>query len=148
MADPSELVQALHPVVDELARLNVRHYVGGSVASSIHGAGRSTLDVDVVAELDEATAISLIGALQSEFYVSKKTVLEAVRRRSCFNPIHLPTSFKVDVFVSQGREFDRCVQGRAVKDVISKSNEHQVRSRPPGHFGNGTGRSRTSQGPR
>lgn len=121
MGDPSELVQALRPVVDELDRLRVRHYVGGSVASSIHGVGRSTLDVDVVAELDEATSLSLIDVLQSEFYVSKETVLNAVRRRSCFNLIHLATSFKVDVFVSQGREFDRSVQDRAVEDVVGES---------------------------
>lgn len=121
MADPSELVQALQPVIDELDRLGVRHYVGGSVASSIHGAARSTLDADVVAELDEATALSLAASLQSEFYVSKANVIDAVRRRSCFNVIHLATSFKVDVFVSQQREFDRCVQDRAVKSIISET---------------------------
>jgi hypothetical protein len=121
MADPSELVQALRPVVDELSRLGVRHYIGGSVASSMHGAGRSTLDVDIVAELDEATAPSLIASLKSEFYVSDAAVLDAVRRRSCFNLIHLATSFKVDVFVSQDREFDRSVLGRAVKNTIGDS---------------------------
>ena len=36
MADPSELVQALRPVVDEFHRLGVRYYVGGSIASSMH----------------------------------------------------------------------------------------------------------------
>src|SRR5262245_5531084 len=46
MSEASELIQALRPVLDELNRLGVRYYIGGSVASSIHGAARSTLDVD------------------------------------------------------------------------------------------------------
>jgi hypothetical protein len=84
----------------------------------MHGAARSTLDVDVAAELDDAAALSLIGSLKDDYYISREAVLDAVRRRSCFNLIHLATSFKVDVFVSQGREFDRCVQDRAVREMI------------------------------
>jgi hypothetical protein len=48
----------LSPVVDAFDRLGVRYYVGGSVASSTHVAGRSTLDVDVVAELDEDSRVN------------------------------------------------------------------------------------------
>jgi hypothetical protein len=118
MTSPSELVRALGPLVDELRRLGVRHYIGGSIASSIHGAARSTLDVDVAAELDQAAALRLIGSLRDDYYISREAVLDAVRRRTCFHLIHLATSFKVDVFVSQGRDFDRCVQDRAVSETI------------------------------
>ena len=120
MTDASELVKSLLPVVDQLDRLGVRYCIGGSVASSIHGAARSTLDVDLGAELDEAAALRLVASLQNEFYVSKQAVVEAVRRRSCFNLIHLATSFKVDIFVSKGRPFDRSVQDRAVRDQIGE----------------------------
>lgn len=118
MTSPSELVRALGPLVHELRRLGVQHYIGGSVASSIHGAARSTLDVDVAAELDRAAALRLVDSLGDEYYVSREAVLDAVRQRSCFNLIHLATSFKVDVFVSRGREFDRSVQDRAVGETI------------------------------
>lgn len=118
MAQPTELIQALRPVVEELSRLGVRHYIGGSVASWLHGATRSTDDVDIAAELDEEAALALTTALQNEFYVNQQTALDAVRRRSCFNLIHLATSFKIDVFVSQDRAFDRAVQQRAVKGEL------------------------------
>ena len=118
MANPSELVQALSPLVDEFNRLGIRYYVGGSVAGSIHGAARSTLDVDLAAELDEAAGLRLIALLQDDYYINKEAMLDAVRHRSCFNLIHFATSFKVDVFISKGREFDRCVQDRAVKETI------------------------------
>lgn len=49
MDSTSDLLQALRPVLEELERLDTPHYIGGSVASSIHGVPRSTLDVDLVA---------------------------------------------------------------------------------------------------
>ena len=47
----SEIVSALAPVAASLDRLNITWYLGGSVASSIYGLPRSTLDVDLVADL-------------------------------------------------------------------------------------------------
>jgi hypothetical protein len=101
-----ELVDSLSPVVSTLQKLGIRHYVGGSVASSFHGATRSTMDVDLVCELTEDDISQLIEMIGADFYVSETAVREAVRRKGCFNLIYLPTSFKVDVFVSQGRPFD------------------------------------------
>ncbi len=54
MTESDDLLDALMPVVKALQTLKIRHYVGGSIASSFHGATRSTMDVDLVAELDEA----------------------------------------------------------------------------------------------
>lgn len=117
MAD-SELIQALRPVLAELERLRVRYYIGGSIASSLHGAGRSTLDVDLAAELEEPAALKLIAALSGDYYVSLAAAREPVRRRSCFNLLHLATSFKVDIFVSRGRDFDRSAQARAITEML------------------------------
>lgn len=123
MAGPSDLTRALRPVLTELDRLGVRYCVGGSIASSVHGAARSTLDADLAAELDEPTAMSLIAALQNDYYASEIAAREAVRNRSCFNLLHLATSFKIDIFVSRGREFDRSVQARAITDVLGGSDD-------------------------
>ena len=51
MNDGTDLIAALAPVAAVLNQLGVRFYVGGSVASSFHGAARSTMDVDLVCEL-------------------------------------------------------------------------------------------------
>ncbi len=102
----------------ELDRLGVRYYIGGSVASSYHGAARSTLDADVTAELDLRHALSLMDSMKQSYYVSQVAVEEAVRLRSSFNLIHLATAFKIDVFVSKGREFDRQVQTRATAGTL------------------------------
>ncbi len=80
---------------------------------SFHGAARSTVDVDIVAELDATSAAKLVTSLQGAYYASTSAALDAVRRRSCFNLIHLDTAFKVDVFVSKGRPYDQSAFARA-----------------------------------
>ncbi len=118
MSVHGEIVHALRPVVEQFQRLHVRYCVGGSVASTQHGAGRSTVDVDLSAELDLPTALKLIEALQSDYYSSESAVREAFQHRSCFNLLHLATTFKVDVFVGRHPDFDRSVMDRAADDIL------------------------------
>jgi hypothetical protein len=102
-----DMLTAVRPVVAALERLGVPFHVGGSVASSAHGAGRSTQDIDLVAELRPEHIGPLAAALQGEFYVSASMMASAVPREPCFNLIHLRTMFKVDVFVLKRRPFDQ-----------------------------------------
>ena len=59
----AEWLRAAEPVVAALERLGVRYQIGGSVASSIHGVARTTLDVDLVADLREEHVESLVEVL-------------------------------------------------------------------------------------
>jgi hypothetical protein len=108
-----DLVVALRPVLDALQRLGVRHYVGGSIASSAHGIPRASIDADVVAELTAADTDRLTAALSTTYYVPEDRVRDAVARRGSFNLIHLETMVKVDVFVSRDRPHDRRAFERA-----------------------------------
>lgn len=54
MSSGADLLAALTPVADVLDRLGVAYQIGGSVASSVHGLARATMDVDLVAELGAA----------------------------------------------------------------------------------------------
>lgn len=126
MSDADDLLAALTPVALAFQRLGVRHYVGGSVASTIHGAIRSTMDVDVVCELRADQIEPFLAAFGREFYVSGPAVRHAVERRSCFNLVHLPTAYKVDVFVSRGRPFDREAMARAVPQVLAADDPLRV----------------------
>jgi hypothetical protein len=109
----AELFAALWPVVEVLDRLSVRYYVGGSAASSIHGVPRASVDVDVTAELSLPHVPAFVEALSTDYYLDEGRVRDAVTRRRSFNAIHLATMFKVDVFVSRDRPFDREVFARA-----------------------------------
>jgi hypothetical protein len=106
MTDPDLLV-ALAPVLQVLKDLGVRHFVGGSIASSAHGVARASVDGDVVAELSRAHVDAFVDALRASYYVPEARVRDAVARRASFNVIHLDTMLKIDVFVSRDRPFDR-----------------------------------------
>ena len=113
MSEIDDLVAALSPVVDAFRQLQIPHYVAGSVASSYHGAARSTMDVDLVCELSPEHVPAFVSLFDADYYVSESAVRDAVRRKSCFNLIHLPTSFKVDIFISRQRSFDASSMARA-----------------------------------
>jgi hypothetical protein len=104
---PSDLVDALRPVIEALKRLRVGYLVGGSVASSSHGTPRATMDVDLVADLSRGHVDPLLSSLGDEFYTSREMILTALRDRRAFNLIHRPTMMKVDVFPLGERAYDR-----------------------------------------
>ena len=106
------LFQALEPVVGAFELLSVPYHVGGSVASSAVGTARTTLDVDLVADLRAGQVSPFVAELKDQYYASEAAILDAVSRRSCFNVIHLPTMFKVDVFVLKERSYDRTAFAR------------------------------------
>ncbi|MCL4822458.1 MAG: hypothetical protein KJ067_25300 [Vicinamibacteria bacterium] len=110
---PPDLLLALSPVLEALERLGVRHFVGGSIASSAHGVARASIDADVVADLSQRHVDALIAALEPGYYVPDQRVRDAVARRTSFNVIHLETMLKVDVFVMKDRPHDH----RAMKRV-------------------------------
>ena len=126
MSEYDDLVAALSPVSVALTELGIRHYVGGSVASSFHGASRSTMDVDIVADMTDASVSEFLKCFDKDFYVSEAAIRDAIRRKSCFNLIHLPTSFKVDVFVSRQRPFDVAAMNRATIEHLGDSHSLEI----------------------
>lgn len=95
----AEAFEASRLVIRAFEELEVPYLVGGSLASSFHGIPRSTMDVDIVADLKLAHAHPLAARLEGDYYVDSERILQAVRNRSSFNVIYLKTMFKVDVFV-------------------------------------------------
>jgi hypothetical protein len=109
----SDLLLALQPVVEALEAAGVRYRIGGSVASSALGVPRSTLDVDLVCELEDSHVSAFTKRLEDAFYVDRDMIRDAIRRRASFNVIHLATMMKVDVFVRGDGAFDREVFARS-----------------------------------
>jgi hypothetical protein len=97
-----DLLTALEPVIEVFDSLGVRYSIGGSVASSIRGVPRSTLDIDIVADLVPSHARALGTALAGSYYADEDHIRNAILRQGCFNLIHLATAMKIDVFVLTG----------------------------------------------
>lgn len=126
MSNLPGLVEALEPVAKIFEAMKINFYVGGSVASSFHGASRSTLDIDLVADLKSKDIIQFVNQLEDKYYVSKTAISDAVARSSCFNLIHLESSFKVDVFILKHREFDRSSMNRAKLGRVDPKSKLEV----------------------
>jgi hypothetical protein len=67
--DPVALALILARIFD---RLGVRYCIGGSVASSVYGEVRTTLDVDIVADLEPRHVDALVAAVEPDFMSSTK----------------------------------------------------------------------------
>src|SRR5207244_970961 len=68
---------------------------------------RSTIDIDIVVDLDAGHVDAIVAALSDAFYVDAEAVRRAVRTRGRVNLIHHQTQIKVDVFVAGGTPLDQ-----------------------------------------
>lgn len=109
-----------------LEQLGVAYFIGGSLASAVQGVARATVDADVVADLRPEHVAPLVSALGDAFYFDVNTIRKAVSTRGSFNLIHLQTMFKVDIFVNQGRPFDRAQLDRRVQQVLATDPAHSA----------------------
>jgi hypothetical protein len=80
------------------------------------------MDVDVVCELREEQISRFIESFDEDFYISEPAVRDAVANKSCFNMIHMPTSYKIDLFVSRLRPFDLQAMRRAHRETLGDEN--------------------------
>lgn len=102
--NPLDLVVQVGMVLD---RLGINWVLGGSLASSLIGEPRSTLDVDVAVVLERHQVAPLIEAVSSGYYINEQMVAVAIEHGSSFNLIHYDTGIKVDVFVLTDDPLDR-----------------------------------------
>ncbi len=103
MNDPVAVALAVAQIFEACG---LRYLVGGSLASSLSGEPRSTLDVDVVVALTTADVGRLTEALDGEFDVDEQAVARAVRERSSVNVFHRASAIKVDLFIMGGSPLD------------------------------------------
>ncbi len=80
----------------------------GSFAAAWYGAGRATLDLDVVIEATPAQLRRFIERFPAEhYYVSLEAALEAREHESQFNLIDLDSGWKIDLIIRKARAFSR-----------------------------------------
>lgn len=118
-------------VADALEALRLRYTVGGSLASSMSGEPRSTLDVDMVVAITENDIGPVVAALGTEFYVSEDALRRAVRERSTANLIHHRTSIKIDLFVMGSTPLDENQMQRRRRVQVSSDPDRFLYMHPP-----------------
>ncbi len=92
------LADAFAKLLEVLDKMETPYSVGGSVASSVHGIPRTTMDVDLVTGLTRDKVDDFVSLLQGEFYADAATIRDALARGRGFNVIHLASAYKFDLF--------------------------------------------------
>lgn len=103
---PTDPIQVALAVAEALESCGLFYLVGGSLASSLSGEPRSTLDVDLVVSISESDVQPFIDRLGDEFYAEPDSLRRAIRDRSSTNIIHYGSSMKVDLFIVGGSVLD------------------------------------------
>lgn len=109
-----------------LEACGLRYLVGGSLASSMSGEPRSTLDVDIVVAMDASDGDRLTAALHTDFDVDDEAVARAIRERSHVNLFHRASAIKVDLFIMGGSPLD--------EEQMSRRQRIQVTADPTDHL--------------
>jgi hypothetical protein len=113
-----EIIQAITPLIDAFERFGIPYYIGGSVASSVHGKRRATQDVDIVADIQRQHIQPLVKLLANDYYIDDEMIRGALQHHSTFNVLHNETGVKVDVFVLTSSILSRQGLQRAREEVI------------------------------
>ncbi|HEY4235551.1 MAG TPA: hypothetical protein VGM76_19120 [Lacipirellulaceae bacterium] len=100
--------ELLRNLCESLERLNLRYLITGSQATIAYGEPRFTNDIDVLVALDDAHTDVFVAAFpESDFYLSREAVREAIRDRGMFNIIHPASGLKIDVIIPENLLYDR-----------------------------------------
>lgn len=115
-SDPDKVVRL---VVEALTGASIPYMLTGSMASSAHGAPRTTQGVDFVIEPSDSGLTQLLASLPADrFYVSETAAREALRRRTLFNAVDRESGWKIDFVVRKERPFSRTEFERRRKAVV------------------------------
>jgi hypothetical protein len=101
---PLGLIRQLATILDDIG---VPYVLGGSMASSVMGEPRSTVDVDMAVRLDPDSGEALIDRLRAHFYVPVAAARDAIAAHSSFNAVDNASFLKLDLFVLGDGLLDR-----------------------------------------
>jgi hypothetical protein len=129
----NDVLEVALKIAQALEIVGARYFVGGSLASSIHGEPRATNDIDFVIDIRIGKLNEFIELLGAEFEVDADMLRDAVQHGGSANAFYLPLVLKIDFFGHtygpfDEAEFARCrpVAVREHRTLIIKSPEDTI----------------------
>jgi hypothetical protein len=116
--ESTNILLVLKPFVKVLDELSISYYISGSIASSIFGMPRSTMDIDIVANIQLNNIPHLKKQLEKDYYLDEDLIKGAIRHLSSFNLVHLETAMKIDVFIQKSGSYAESALERKQKDTL------------------------------
>jgi hypothetical protein len=95
-------------VAARLGSAGIPFMLTGSVAAAFHGAGRATMDIDLVIDATPDQLRALVASLAApDLYVSADAAMEALELESMFNVVDTATGWKADLIIRKSRPFSQ-----------------------------------------
>ena len=107
---PADLVSVMLPALRVFDELDAASYLGGSLASSLHGMQQLAQDIDLVVDLPRHQLPSLLALLGQHYVLDMEEAQQAVRERASFPVIHQDTLMKVDVILPRPSAFETAMR--------------------------------------
>jgi hypothetical protein len=89
-----------------LSGIQIKHAIGGSLASSAWGEQRQTNDADFLVEISESNKHAFVKSLPREYHIEENEIYEAIQSNEpfcVFQVIYKPTIFKIDNFIAKSK---------------------------------------------
>jgi hypothetical protein len=113
--EPIRITLLVTKVIEELG---IPYFIGGSLASAIHGTIRSTMDADLIVDLQIDHLQELTARLEGVFFMDPSAIVNALQRNISFNLIHKDTMFRIDIFPLGGHPFEQNQMARRVQQSL------------------------------
>lgn len=88
----------------------IPYMITGSWSSIYYGRPRASHDIDFVVELQTegvGKITEIFSRLPETFMIQPETIKEAIKNKSQFQAVHLPTMLKMDFWILTDEEFDK-----------------------------------------
>ena len=110
--------ELLRKVVETLVKANIDYMVTGSIASSLQGEPRSSIDIDFIIDIKKPSVKKLINAFPApEYYLDEESIIDAMSKKSMFNLINVVRGEKVDFWLLTADPFDKSRFFRRYEEV-------------------------------
>ncbi len=123
IAEAMSIAAAVLPLVAVFEHLHVPYYIGGGVAGIAYSLPRTTYGVDIMAALAARHIPPFVAALETDFYLDRCAIVDAITRRTSFNMTHQATNINIDIFISQGKPFDHAQFARVRRHLLPGAQE-------------------------
>jgi hypothetical protein len=95
VADSPDYLRTIRPLAKICQDLDIPYALSGSLASSLYGLQRATLQIDFIAGLGQKHLPSFCTQLSGLYLLHKEEIEAAIRQKSCFTLVHLESLLKV-----------------------------------------------------
>jgi hypothetical protein len=107
-------------VINLFDKYNISYMLTGGLAVTVWGRARSTLDIDIVLDINKDDIKKLVSAFQKEnFYIDEEAVKMALDKKFSFNAIDRETNTTIDCYLIGNNEYEAArFQRKIVRNIV------------------------------